>query len=121
MHNSASVNHLQAVNFVITNVRGYNLILGMVWLQKQNCDINWDLGVWQRHTGTNAKDRQICLVYTSAFVAVMRAEKGHGYKLHLTNLDLDCNTAKDAFMATGPELTVLDAYRAYACVFFTMN
>jgi hypothetical protein len=44
----------------------------------------------------------------------MRTEGVHGYEFHLT--DLDCEPARDVLMGTRPELTVPNAYRAYAWV-----
>jgi hypothetical protein len=43
----------------------------------------------------------------------------HSYELHLYELALnpDCNTAGDIFMATVPEPTVPEPYRAYMQVF----
>jgi hypothetical protein len=89
----------------------------MAWLQKQNPDINWDSGVWYWRTRTNAEDGKFRLVSASAFVATVCAEGGHRYQLHLADLDLDPNMARDFLMATGPEPTVLEAYEAYARVF----
>jgi hypothetical protein len=42
MRDSAGVKCLHAVNFVVANIRGYDMILGMAWLLKQNPDIDWD-------------------------------------------------------------------------------
>jgi hypothetical protein len=117
MRDSAGVKRSHAVNLVVADIRGYDMILGMTWLQKQNPDINWDSGVWHWRTRTDAEDGPIRLVSASAFVATVRAEGGHGYELHLADLDLDRNTARDVLMATGPEPTVPDAYKAYARVF----
>jgi hypothetical protein len=51
----------------------------------------------------------------------MCAKRTQGYEFHLTDLDLDRNAAGDVLMATGPEPTVLDAYKAYARVFLEAN
>jgi hypothetical protein len=53
----------------------------------------------------------------------MHVEHTHGYELHLHKLGLnpDCDTARDALMATGSEPTVMEPYRAYAKVFFEAN
>jgi hypothetical protein len=49
----------------------------------------------------------------------MLAERTHSYELHLheLSLDPDCNTTGDVLVATGPEPTVPDPYRAYLQVF----
>ncbi len=49
----------------------------------------------------------------------MRAERTHGYELHLHKLgpDPDCDTAGDVLMATGSEPPFPEPYRAYAEVF----
>ncbi len=46
MCDSAGTKRSHAINFVVADVAHYNLILGMVWLQKQNPNIQWDTGVW---------------------------------------------------------------------------
>jgi hypothetical protein len=117
MRDSAGVKCLHAVNFVVANICGYDMILGMAWLQKQNPDINCYSGVWHWLTRTDAEGGPIRLVSASAFVVTVRAEGGHRYELHLADLDLDRDTAGDIFMATGPEPTVPEAYETYARVF----
>jgi hypothetical protein len=117
MCDSAGVKRLHAVNLVITEIRSCNMILGMAWLQKQNPNLNWDLGVWHWRTRTDAEDRPIRLVSASAFVAIGRAEGGYGYELHLANLDQDGDTTGDVLIATGPEPTVLEAFETYGWVF----
>jgi hypothetical protein len=117
MRDSAGVKRSHAVNFVVADIRGYDVILGMAWLKKQNPDINWDSGVWHWRTRTEAEDRPICLVSAAAFVATMHAERTQGYEFHFTDLDLDRDTAGDVLMATGPEPTDPDAYKAYVRVF----
>ncbi len=116
MCDSAGVKRSHAVNFVIADIRSYNVILGMAWLQKQNPDINWDSEVWHWRTRTKAEDGPICLVSAAAFVAKMRAEYTQEYEFNLTNLDLDRNTAGVVLMATAPEPTVPEAYKAYVQV-----
>ncbi len=115
LRDSAGTKRSHAINFVVANIAHYDLILGMAWLQKQNPDIQWDTGVWHWRTRTNAEDGPIRLVSAGAFVAIMRAERTQGYELHLR--ELDRNPAGDVLMATGPEPTVLEPYRAYAQVF----
>jgi hypothetical protein len=34
------------INFIVTDIAHYNMILSMAWLQKQNPDIHWDTRVW---------------------------------------------------------------------------
>jgi hypothetical protein len=116
IRDSAKTKWSHAINFVITDVAHYNLILGMVWLQKQNPNINWDIGVWHGRTRTEAEDGLICLVSAGAFIATIRAERTHSYELHLheLGLDSDCDPAGDVLMATGPEPTVPESYGAYA-------
>jgi hypothetical protein len=91
----------------------------MVWLQKQNADIQWDTGVWHWRTRTDAEDRPIRLVSAGALIATLCLERTHGYELHLhkLGLDPDRNPAGDVLMATGPEPTVPKPYRAYTQVF----
>ncbi len=117
MRDSAGFKRSYAVNFVVADIRSYDIILGMAWLQKQNSDIYWDFGVWHWHTRTEAVNGLIRLVSAVAFVTTMRAERTQGYEFDLTDLDLDCDAAGDILMATGPEPTVPDAYKAYARVF----
>ncbi len=117
MRNSEGVKRSHAVYFVFADTRGYDMILGMAWLQKQNPDINWDSGVWYWCTRTNAEDGQFRLVSANAFVATVRSESGHGYELYLANLDLDPDMVGDILMATGHEPTVPEAYEAYARIF----
>ncbi len=62
MRDSAGMKRSHAINFVVANIAHYDLILGMVWLQKQNPDIQWDTGVWHWRTRTNAEDGPIRLV-----------------------------------------------------------
>jgi hypothetical protein len=49
----------------------------------------------------------------------MRAERTQAYELHLTHSfpEVSCALAGNVLMATGPELSVPEAYRAYAGVF----
>jgi hypothetical protein len=49
----------------------------------------------------------------------MHVERTHGYEVHLDKLGLntDRDPAGGVLMATGPELTVPEPYRAYAQVF----
>jgi hypothetical protein len=115
MCNSTGTKRSHAINFVVADIAHYDLILGMAWLQKQNPDIQWDTGVWHWRTHTNAEDEPIRLVSAGAFVAIMRAVRTQGYELHLHKLDRD--PAGDVLMATGPEPTVPEPYRAYAQVF----
>jgi hypothetical protein len=89
----------------------------MAWLLKQNPDINWDSEVWHWRTRTKAEDGPFHLVSAATFAAMMRAACTQGYDFHLTNLDLDHDGAGDVLMATGPEPTVPDAYKAYGHVF----
>jgi hypothetical protein len=42
MCDSAGVKCSHAVNFVVADIRSYDVTLGMAWLQKQNPKINWD-------------------------------------------------------------------------------
>jgi hypothetical protein len=51
----------------------------------------------------------------------MRAERTQVSKFNLTNHDLNCDAAQDVFKATRPELTVPNAYKAYAPVFLEMD
>jgi hypothetical protein len=115
MRDSAGTKQSHAINFVVADIAHYDLILGMAWLQKQNYDIQWDTGVWHWRTRTNAEDGPIRLVSVGAFVAIMRSERTQGYELHLHELDRD--PAGDVLMATGPEPTVPEPYRAYAQLF----
>jgi hypothetical protein len=115
MRDSAGTKQSHAINFVVADIAHYDLILRMAWLQKQNPDIHWDTGVWHRRTRTNTEDGPIRLISAGAFVAIMRAERMQGYELHLHEIDRDL--ARDVLMATGPEPTVLEPYRAYAQVF----
>jgi hypothetical protein len=117
MCDSARVKRSHAVIFVIADIRGYNVILGMAWLQKQNPDINWDSEVWHWRTLTKAEDGPIRLVSAAAFVTKMCAEHTQGYEFNLTDLDLDRNMAGVVLMATAPEPTLPDAYKAYVQVF----
>ncbi len=117
MRDSTGVKRSHAVNFVAADICGYDVILGMAWLQKQNSDINWDSGVWHWRTRTEVEEGPIRLASAATFVATMCVERTQGYKSHLTNLDLGRNAARDVLMATGPELTVPYAYKAYAQVF----
>ncbi len=41
MQDSARVKQSHTINFVITDISHYNMILGIAWLQKQNPDIQW--------------------------------------------------------------------------------
>jgi hypothetical protein len=117
MRNSTGVKRSHAVNFVVADIRSYDAILGIAWLEKQNPDINWDSGVWHQRTRTEAEDGLIRLVSAAAFVATMRAECTQGYEFHLIDLDPDRDAAGEVLMATGSEPTVPDAYKAYARVF----
>jgi hypothetical protein len=119
MRDSARAKQSHAINFAIANIAHYNLILGMAWLQNQNPDIQWDFGVWHWRTRTDSEDKPIRLVSKGAFIATMRAECTHSYKLQLHELGLDpvCDPAGDVLMATGPELTGLELYKAYVQVF----
>jgi hypothetical protein len=115
MRDSAGTKRSHAINFIVADITHYDMILGMAWLQKHNPNIQWDMGVWHWRTRTNAEDRLIRLVSAGAFVAIMRAERTQGYELHLHELDRD--TAGDVLMATRPEPTILEPYRAYGQVF----
>ncbi len=115
MLDSAGAKRSHASNFVVADISHYNMILGLAWLQRQNADIQWDAGVWYWRTRTSAEDGPIRLVSAGAFVATMRAEHTQGYELHLHKIDRD--PAGDVLMATGPERTVPEPYRAYAQVF----
>jgi hypothetical protein len=117
MRDSAGVKRSHAVNFVVADTCSYDAILGVAWLQKQNPDINGDSGVWHWRTRTKAEDGPIGLVSAAAFVSTIRAERMQRYEIHLTDLDQDSNAVRDVLMATGPEPTVPDAYKAYARVF----
>ncbi len=119
MRDSAVVKQCHTINFIVTDVVGYDVILGMAWLRKQNPDIRWDTGVWHWHTRTDAEDGPVRLVSAGAFVATMRAERTPAYELHLTDFSPEIGRASagNALMATGPEPTVPEAYRAYARVF----
>jgi hypothetical protein len=119
MRNSTGVKRCHAINFVVANIASYNLILGMAWLRKQNPDIRWDTSIWHWRTRTNVEDGPFRLVSASAFIAMMRAERTQAYKLHLTNFlpEIGCASVGNVPMATGPERTVPDAYKAYAGVF----
>ncbi len=121
MRDSTRVKRSHVVNFVATNICSYDIILGKAWLQKQNPDINWDSGVWHWHTGTEAEDGLIHLVSATAYIATLCPERTQGYECYLTDLDLDSDAAEDSLMATGPEPTVPDAYKAYARVFSEAN
>ncbi len=118
MHNSTGTKQSQAINFVVVDIAHYALILGMAWLQKQIPDIHWGTGVWHWHTHTKVEDRPIQLVSAGAYVTATRAEHTHSYELHFQELGLnpDRDTDRDVLMATGPELTVLESYRAFAQV-----
>jgi hypothetical protein len=119
MRDSTGAKRSHAINFIVADIAHYDLIRGMAWLQKQNPDIHWDTGVWHWRTRTEAEDGPIRLVSSGAFIATMRAERTHGYELHHHELGLnpDRDPARDVLMATRPELTVPEPYRAYAQVF----
>ncbi len=119
MRDTAGAKRSYEINFVVTNIAHYDLILGIAWLQKQNPDIQWDTGAWHGRTLTEAKNGLIRLASAGALIATMYAERMHDYKLHLEKLGLnpDHNLAGDVFPATGPEPTVSELYRAYAQVF----
>jgi hypothetical protein len=119
IRNSAGVKRCHTINLIVTDIVNYNVTLGMAWLQKQNSDIRWDKGLWHWRTHTNAEDGLIRLVSTSAFIVTMRADCTQAYKLHLTNFlpNISRASASDVFMATVPERTIPDAYKAYAGVF----
>ncbi len=65
------------------------------------------------------EDRLIYLVSVNAFIATMHAKRTHDYKLNLPKLglDLDLNMAGDILIATRPEPTVPEPYRAHEMVF----
>ncbi len=85
MHNSAGIKRCHRIHFIVTDVVGYNVILGKAWLQNKNLDICWDTGIWHWHTRTEAENRPLRLVSASAFVAVGLKEHTQAYKLHLTD------------------------------------
>ncbi len=91
----------------------------MAWLRKQNLDICWDTGIWNWRTRTDAEDGPICLVFTGAFVATMHAERTQAYELHLTDFlpEISRTSASNVLIATGPDPSITEAYRAYAGVF----
>ncbi len=64
-------------------------------------------------------DRSICLVSAGVFVGIMRVESTPAYKLHFINFlpEMDNALASNKLIATGPERTVADTYKAYAGVF----
>ncbi len=115
MRDSAGAKWSHVIKFVVADISYYDMLLGMAWLQKQNPDIQWDTGVWHWRTCTAAQDRPIRLVSAGAFVTTIHAERMQGYKLHLHEIDRE--PAGDVLMATGPERTVPDPYRAYVQVF----
>jgi hypothetical protein len=89
----------------------------MALLLKKNPKINSDCEARYLCTCTEAEDRLNHLVSAGAIVATMHTEGVEGYKLYITNLELDHDPYSDIFMATGPKPTVLKAYQAYAQVF----
>jgi hypothetical protein len=119
MRDSAGVKRCHAINFVIADIASYDIILGMAWLRKQNPVIRWNIGIWHWRPHTTVEDRPIRLVSAGAFVATMRAERTQAYELHLTDFSpkIGRASAGDVLMATRPEPTVPEAYRAYARVF----
>jgi hypothetical protein len=119
MQDSAGAKRNHAINFVVADIAHYDMILGLAWLQKQNSDIHWDTGVWHWRTCSETEDGLICLVSVGAFIATMRTERTHSYKLHLQKLGLDPDRdpAGDVLMATRPEPTVPEPYRGYTQVF----
>jgi hypothetical protein len=123
MHNSDGVKHCHAIKFVVADIPGYDVISGMAWLRKQNQDIRSDMGIWHWRTHTDAEDGPSCLVSTSTFVATMRAECTQACELYLTDfsLEVSCVLAGNVLMATGPELTVLEAYGTYSGMIFEAN
>jgi predicted aspartyl protease len=44
MRDSAGTKRSHAINFVVADIAGYNMILGMAWLQKQNPAIHREIG-----------------------------------------------------------------------------
>ncbi len=46
MRASTGTKRSHEINFIVTDIANYNMILGMARLQKQNPDIQWDTGVW---------------------------------------------------------------------------
>jgi hypothetical protein len=91
------------------------MILVMAWVQKQNPVIHCSSGVWHWYTLSDMENGLICLVLAGAFVATMRNEHTRSYELHLHELGLDPDpaTARDVLMATGPQTTVPEPYRAF--------
>ncbi len=73
MRDSARAKQSHTINFVVADIAHYDMILGMAWLQKQNPDIQWDTGLWDGRTRTDAKNGPICLVSAGTLVAMMPA------------------------------------------------
>jgi hypothetical protein len=46
MRDSIRIKLSHVINFVIANIAHYDIILDMAWLQKENCSIHRDTGVW---------------------------------------------------------------------------